>query len=94
MPTVSNTPWRKFRPTFYPKPNPHIVDYDRNCIQQIKDAFISFVKIHGRAPENVTIGPYEMQEVKKAHQAGVTMEVTIDGIKHVIPILESTNDPK
>lgn len=66
------------------------IQYDHNCIQQIKDAFKDFVRIHGCAPKNVSVGPYEYQQIQKAREAGETMKVAIDGIEHRIAVREST----
>jgi len=68
------------------------LDYDRQCIQAIKDGFINYVIINGRIPIIVTIGPYEMQEVQKARRAGVRMEVVIDGLPQRIPIQEAPDE--
>lgn len=80
--TNANTPWREHQQS----PKPLLIDYDRNCIQHIKDAFTSYVQMHGEDPTSVSVGPYEMQEIKKAKQAGEKMEVVIEGKKHQITI--------
>lgn len=65
------------------------IQYDHNCIQQIKDAYKDFVRIHGCAPKNVSVGPYEYQQILKAKQSGETMKIAIDGIEHRISVRES-----
>ena len=84
--TNANSPWRTKKGPFYPNPNPAFIDYDRNCIKQIRDEFTNYILTHGAPPEVVTIGPYEMQEVNKAKEAGIKMAVTVNEIQYPINI--------